>query len=427
MTQLSHDTASARSAAEHAARRAADHVDPTRLGDALATIGARGDGGVDRPALSALDFNARRGLIERAEALGCTVSTDACANLFFRRAGDEDLPPVMTGSHIDTQPTGGRLDGAYGVLAGFECLAALADANLRTRRPLEVAIWTNEEGSRFQPGAMGSSTFVDPSRLDSYRAVSDAAGVTFGATLEAHRTAFPTLAMRAPGPVHAFIELHIEQGPLLELAATPLGVVTGIQGVRWHSIRCTGAAAHAGTTPMQVRRDAMTLAVRVRGAIEAFALELGGDAARITFGSWHIEPNSINTIPSAVTFTVDFRHPEPAVLARFDAALADCIAQHGADVHLEPLFEHPPVHFADSAIARVRAACDALGARSQPIVSGAFHDALHLAKLCATAMIFVPSRAGISHNPLEATDDEQLVLGTRALAHCLVELCNEAP
>ncbi|MFC0401594.1 M20 family metallo-hydrolase [Paraburkholderia rhizosphaerae] len=411
------------------ALRAAEHVDAARLLrsiDALATIGARGDGGVDRPALSTLEIDARRGLIERAQALGCTVSTDACANLFFRRAGEEDLPPVITGSHIDTQPTGGRLDGAYGVLAGFECLAALADAGVHTRRPLEVAIWTNEEGSRFQPGAMGSSTFVDPARLAGFRSVRDAAGVTFGATLDAHRTAFPSLATRAPGAAHAFIELHIEQGPLLELAGTPLGVVTGIQGVRWHSIRCTGAAAHAGTTPMRVRRDAMTLAVRVRGEIEAFALELGGDAARITFGSWHIEPNSINTIPSTVTLTVDFRHPDPAVLARFDAALAACIAHHGADVHLEPLFEHPPVHFADSAIARVRSACDALGARSQPIVSGAFHDALHLAKQCATAMIFVPSRGGISHNPLEATDDADLVLGTRALAHCLVELCNEA-
>jgi beta-ureidopropionase / N-carbamoyl-L-amino-acid hydrolase len=410
------------------ALRTAEHVSPTRLLDAidaLATIGARADGGVDRPALSALDIDARRGLIERAEALGCTVTTDACANLFFRREGDEDLPPVMTGSHIDTQPTGGRLDGAYGVLAGFECLAALADAGVRTRRPLEVAIWTNEEGSRFQPGAMGSSTFVDPARLTGYRSVRDAAGVTFGATLDAHRAAFPALKTRAPGVAHAFIELHIEQGPLLELAQTPLGVVTGIQGVRWHSIRCTGAAAHAGTTPMQVRRDAMTLAVRVRGAIEAFALELGGDAARITFGAWSIEPNSINTIPSMVTFTVDFRHPDPAVLARFDATLAACIAQHGADVHLEPLFEHPPVHFASSAVERVRAASDALSAHSQPIVSGAFHDALHLAKHCATAMIFVPSRNGISHNPLEATDDAHLVLGTRALAHCLVELCNE--
>ncbi|CAB3746534.1 M20 family metallo-hydrolase [Paraburkholderia solisilvae] len=411
------------------ALHAAEHVDPARLIgaiDALATIGARSDGGVDRPALSALDIEARRTLIERAQTLGCTVTTDACANLFFRRAGDEDLPPVMTGSHIDTQPTGGRLDGAYGVLAGFECLAALADAGVRTRRPLEVAIWTNEEGSRFQPGAMGSSTFVDPARLDGFRTVRDAAGVTFGATLDAHRTAFPALDTRAPQHAHAFIELHIEQGPLLELADTPLGVVTGIQGVRWHSVRCMGAAAHAGTTPMAVRRDAMTLAVRVRGAIEACALALGGDAARITFGSWNIEPNSINTIPSTVTFTVDFRHPDPAVLARFDAALKNCLAPHGADVRLEPLFEHAPVHFADTAIARVHEACDALGARSQPIVSGAFHDALHLAKVCATAMIFVPSRGGISHNPLEATDDADLVLGTRALAHCLVELCNEA-
>jgi N-carbamoyl-L-amino-acid hydrolase len=408
----------------------AHHVDPTRLLQSiasLAAIGARSDGGVDRPTLSALDLEARRGLIERALALGCTVETDACANLFFRRAGREDLPPVLTGSHIDTQPTGGRLDGAYGVLAGFECLAALAAANIVTRRPLEVVIWTNEEGSRFQPGAMGSSSFVEPERLAAYRAVVDAAGTSVGAALDAHRSAFPALATRAPTAAHAFIELHIEQGPLLELAATPLGVVTGIQGVRWHSVRCDGAAAHAGTTPMHARRDAMTLAANVRAQIEAFALELGGDAARITFGSWSIAPNSINTIPSRVIFTVDFRHPDPAVLARFDAALAECIASHGAAVQIEALFSHAPVQFAERAVAHVRAACDALEARSQPIVSGAFHDALHLAKQCPTAMLFVPSRGGISHNPAEATDDDHLVLGTRALAHCLVELCNEAP
>ncbi|HEY3599150.1 MAG TPA: M20 family metallo-hydrolase [Paraburkholderia sp.] len=415
---------------ETPAMRAAAHVDAARVIasiDTLARFGARDDGGVDRPTLSTLDIAARRHLIERAHALGCTVTTDACANLFIRRAGLEDLPPVMTGSHIDTQPTGGRLDGSYGVLAGFECLAALVDAGLITRRPLEVAIWTNEEGTRFQPGAMGSSAFVDPSRLAVYRDARDAAGVSLAEALDAHRAALPSLEWRKPCTAHAFIELHIEQGPLLELADAPLGVVTGIQGVRWYSVRCHGAAAHAGTTPMHARRDAMTLAIAVRTEIERFATELGGDATRITFGRWSVEPNSINTIASLAVFSVDFRHPDLTVLARFDEHLADCAARHGAAVQTEAWFAHAPVQFDDAALARVRNACDAVGARSLPIISGAFHDAMYLAKHCAAAMLFVPSRAGISHNPLEATDDDHLVLGTRALAHCLVELCNEAP
>jgi beta-ureidopropionase / N-carbamoyl-L-amino-acid hydrolase len=273
---------------EHDAQEAAAHVDLSRLLasiDALATFGACRDGGVDRPALSTRDFDARRHLIERAVWLGCTVHTDACANLFIRRPGTHDLPPVMTGSHIDTQPTGGKLDGCYGVLAGLECIAALNHAGIRTRRPLEVVAWTNEEGTRFQPGAMGSSAFVDNALLETYRTATDADGVTLADALAEHRRAFPELAMRTEKcPVHVFMELHIEQGPVLQLAGVPLGVVTGIQGVRWYSVRCTGSAAHAGTTPMHVRHDAMTLAVAVRAEIAAFAAELGGDHTRITFG-----------------------------------------------------------------------------------------------------------------------------------------------
>jgi N-carbamoyl-L-amino-acid hydrolase len=411
------------------ALKASSCVDASRLLDsieALARFGSREDGGVDRAALSPTDINARRHLIERAVALGCTVRTDACANLFFRRAGLEDLPPVMTGSHVDTQPTGGKLDGCYGVLAGFECLAALDDAGIETRRPLEVVAWTNEEGTRFQPGAMGSSAFVDPDLLGRYYQAKDGDGITLAVALATHREAFPSLETRAvEKAAHAFIELHIEQGPLLELADIPLGVVKGIQGVRWYAVRCKGVAAHAGTTPMHVRHDAMTLAMCVRAEIAAFAHQLGGDDTRITFGRWTVLPNSINTIASEVTFTIDFRHPDPAVLDAFDRKLLDCTARHA--VTSEALFIHAPVDFAPAAIRRVADACHALGMPSLSITSGAFHDAMYLAKHCPSAMLFVPSRGGISHNPLEATDDDHLVLGARALAHCLVHLCNEAP
>jgi N-carbamoyl-L-amino-acid hydrolase len=409
------------------ARQIADAVNQDRLLesiDTLATFGARDDGGVDRPALGERDIEARRFLIERARALGCGVHVDACANLFFRREGDAALAPVMTGSHIDTQPTGGKLDGCYGVLAGFEVLAALNDANVRTRRPLEVAIWTNEEGTRFSPGAMGSSAFVEPSRMARYADVRDSEGMTLSAALDHHRSAFPGLPQRAQHEVaHAFVELHIEQGPQLEDADVPLAVVSGIQGVRWYALHVQGSAAHAGTTPMPLRRDAMTLAIALRQELDAIAHELGRADTRVTFGRWSIEPNSINTIPSAVSFTIDFRHPEASVLAAFDEHAHAIVQRHGA--RIEALFTHAPVAFDASVLSCIDGACRALDARALHLTSGAFHDAMYLATHCPSGMIFVPSIDGISHNPAEATDAGHLALGARVLAHCLTTLCND--
>ncbi|WP_321784077.1 M20 family metallo-hydrolase [Paraburkholderia sp. J94] len=408
------------------ANRIAHHVDAERLlasVETLASFGARDDGGVNRPALSADDLDARRYLIERAHALGCTVSVDACANLFIRRAGTEALAPVVTGSHIDTQPSGGKLDGCYGVLAGFEVLEALNDANVQTRRPFEVAIWTNEEGTRFAPGAMGSSAFVEPQRMARYLDARDAQGVTLREALDAHRKAFPELASHEAGEAaHAFVELHIEQGPQLENADLPLAVVSGIQGVRWYAFHCTGVAAHAGTTPMPLRRDAMTLALALHAELDGIAQRLGAEHTRVTFGRWNVEPNSINTIPSNVSFTVDFRHPDSAVLDAFDDAVHALAKRHEA--RLEALFAHAPVAFDDTVLATLDDACEALGAPATRLTSGAFHDAMYLAGHCPSAMLFVPSIGGISHNPVEATHPHHLVLGARALAHSLVTLCN---
>ncbi|WP_321901882.1 M20 family metallo-hydrolase [Paraburkholderia tropica] len=408
------------------ATRVAQHVDAERLlaaVETLASFGARDDGGVNRPALSADDLDARRYLIERAHALGCTVSVDACANLFVRRAGTEALAPVVTGSHIDTQPSGGKLDGCYGVLAGFEVLEALNDANAQTRRPLEVAIWTNEEGTRFAPGAMGSSAFVEPARMARYLDARDAQGVTLREALDAHQQAFPELAAHAAREaVHAFVELHIEQGPQLENADLPLAVVSGIQGVRWYAFHCTGVAAHAGTTPMPLRRDAMTLALALHAELDGIARRLGAEHTRVTFGRWNVEPNSINTIPSNVSFTVDFRHPDSTVLDAFDDAVHALAKRHEA--RLEALFSHAPVAFDAAVLATLDAACQALDAPATRLTSGAFHDAMYLAGHCPSAMLFVPSIGGISHNPVEATHPHHLVLGARALAHSLTTLCN---
>ncbi|TFY86136.1 Zn-dependent hydrolase [Pseudomonas nabeulensis] len=400
-------------------------VSSTRLQgllDTLATFGPGAHGGMNRQALSEEDFAARAWLIDQARALGCSVFTDGCANLFLRREGRENLPPVMTGSHIDTQPTGGTLDGCYGVMAGLECLHALHEANVRTRRPIEVVVWTNEEGSRFSPGAMGSSAYVEPERLAAYRNNLDKDGVSVGQALDAHTLRFADIPQRGKLATHAFVELHIEQGPVLEQADIPLGVVSGIQGVRWYQVRCTGASAHAGTTPHAMRNDAMLLAMNTVRHIDALADTLAGADKRLTFGRWNVFPNAINTIAGEVTFSIDFRHADPAVLAAFDAQLSACLP---ATAELTSLFSHAPTAFDPKVLSVLEQACDASGLAWQTLRSGAFHDAMYLAEHCPTAMLFVPSRDGISHNPLEFTEPTQLLAGAQALAWSLVALAEQ--
>jgi N-carbamoyl-L-amino-acid hydrolase len=407
------------------AQDALNAVNPARLQgllDTLATFGPGAHGGMNRQALSEEDFQARAWLIDAAQQLGCQVWTDACANLFIRREGREDLPPVMTGSHIDTQPTGGTLDGCYGVMAGLECLYALQDANIRTLRPIEVVVWTNEEGSRFSPGAMGSSAYVDASRLAAYRTNRDAAGVSVGEALDAHVRRFADLPLRDRIATHAFVELHIEQGPVLEQAGIPLGVVTGIQGVRWYQVRCVGASAHAGTTPHPMRRDALLLAMESLGRIDTLAQTLAGDDKRLTFGRWNVLPNAINTIAGEATFSIDFRHADPTVLDAFEAGLRTCLPD---DAEITSLFSHAPTAFDPAVIDVLERACDATGLARLPLRSGAFHDAMYLAGHCPTAMLFVPSRDGISHNPLEFTEPAQLHAGAQALAWSLVALAEQ--
>ncbi|AVX39372.1 TPA: M20 family metallo-hydrolase [Yersinia enterocolitica] len=403
----------------------ADYISQQRLMARLAQLaefGALPHGGVNRQALSGEELAARAWLIDWAFALGCEVITDDCANLFIRRAGREDLPPVVTGSHIDTQPCGGNLDGCYGVIAGMECLSALAQAEITTLRPIEVAIWMNEEGSRFSPGAMGSSAFVQPQRLADYQHHQDAQGISLQQALARCHQRFPHLPRRGTVPMAAFVELHIEQGPVLEKANQPLAVVQGIQGVRWYQVSCLGQSAHAGTTPMGDRKDAMSLARQMAQQLEEQAATLPADQLRLTFGRWEVEPNAINTIASRATFTLDFRHEDPAVLAQFD----DWMQQIAADnVLVECVFSHPPVAFNTQLLAQQYACTQALQIDTATLTSGAFHDAMHLASHCPTSMFFVPSHNGISHNPAEYTDPQYLYLGAKALACCLTELANQ--
>ena len=419
--------------ARQAAEAAQDHVDGERLRRAiaqLAAFGGRDDGGVSRQTLTEIDLEARRHLVERARGLGCEVAIDDAANLYFRRPGEQDLPPVLTGSHVDTQPVGGKLDGAYGVLAGLEVIEALNDARVQTLRPVEVVCWTNEEGSRFGPGCMGSSAFVDPSCLPRYRAAVDGDKTTFGAALDRalHQMAdVPRRAMQQP--LAGFLELHIEQGPVLEQAGVPLGVVTGIQSVRWYSVKATGVAAHAGTTPMEVRADAMAACIEVAHRLQAEAARSAAGGLRMTLGRWVVGPNSINTIPGEVEFTVDARCLDEQLLARFDAALRSIVGGHAwrGRMELQPLFERAPTRFPQPMLDVVAQACERASriAGKPPAIqltSGAFHDAMYLADHCPTAMIFVPSKDGLSHNAAEETATEDLVLGGRALAHAVAWL-----
>jgi N-carbamoyl-L-amino-acid hydrolase len=397
-----------------------------RLQRTLAGFGGRGDGGVAREALTSVELDARRWLVEQVQGPQYSWHVDEAANLFLRRAGTEDdLPPVMTGSHIDTQPVGGWLDGAYGVIAGLEVMLALDSADIQTRYPLELAIWTNEEGSRFSPGAMGSSAFSNPELLEQFLGSSDAAGVLFAEERDAAVKAMPAASPVALGrPVSAYVEAHIEQGPVLEVSGCKLGVVTGIQGVRWFEITITGSSAHAGTTPLDVRRDALMTAARLVAHIGDMAEGLEDPALRLTVGRFDAAPGAINTIADRVRFTIDLRHPVEAVLDSCEQAIRDLVTRGaGACTYgVRRLMQRAPTKFADDVVAIVDAAVTASGQPSCRLVSGAFHDAMHMADLCPTAMLFVPSHGGISHNAAEDTDEADLVAGARVLAAVLAEL-----
>ncbi|MFC5522580.1 M20 family metallo-hydrolase [Polaromonas jejuensis] len=394
----------------------------------LADFGGRSDGGVSREALSTTELAARQWLCGLCTGALYQWYIDDAANLIVRRHGtDPDLAPVMTGSHIDTQPIGGWLDGAYGVIAGLEVLHALDDAGIQTRRAIEVAIWTNEEGSRFSPGAMGSSAFSDPTRLQSFLAVQDAQGQRFESARNAALQATPTAQRIKLGhPVHAYIEAHIEQGPVMECGGYSLGIVTVIQGVRWYEVTVHGNSAHAGTTPLATREDALLTAATMVSHLGAAAAARHDDALRWTVGRFEVAPGSINTIADRVTFSVDVRHPQESELSAMHALLHRVLEQNqGACTYeVRALMQRAPTAFDAQVLAILESAVLATQAPHCHLGSGAFHDAMYLADCCPTAMLFVPSKKGISHNAAEDTLISDLVEGARALAAALVALAD---
>ncbi|HEY6431190.1 MAG TPA: M20 family metallo-hydrolase [Acetobacteraceae bacterium] len=403
-------------------------VDTARQWDrlmAMARIGAIANEGVNRACLTDLDRQARRLLIDWAASIGATVSVDAAANLFLRFDGTHpNAAPVLTGSHMDTQPQGGRFDGIYGVIAGLEALAAIRQAGIRPRRPIEVVAWTNEEGGRFAPGCMGSMAWSGVKRIEDFGDITDPEGLRFADALADHLSAESDLPRRPlGGQPHAYLEAHIEQGPRLEAEALDIGVVTGIQGSRWFTVTLSGETAHAGTTPLALRHDAVQDMIRAISALNRLMRD-PSDVLRFTVGRVVVEPNTSNSVANHASFTIDLRHPEADVLlARGDAVrgvVQSAMRRCSADVR--ETFHALPVAFAPSVIAAVEQAANGLGLRSTRLPSGAFHDAQFVVPVCPAGMIFVPCRKGISHNPAEYASPEQLAGGTRVLTGALLAL-----
>jgi N-carbamoyl-L-amino-acid hydrolase len=394
---------------------------------AMAEIGATPKGGVNRQAFSPEDGRARQLLISWAQTLGFAVSIDAIANLFIRRPGsDAEAAPVLTGSHLDSQPTGGKFDGTYGVLAGFEALQAIHQAGVSTKRPVEVVVWSNEEGCRFQPGCMGSAVFTGKLHVHDLLSVTDKDGITVDTALQATLRCTPSLPRRLRGfPVAAYIEAHIEQGPLLEATGNTIGVVTGIQGMHRYTVEVLGEEAHAGTAPLRTRRDALKAAAAMVGGLEQLMAD-ATDTVRFTIGRFEVSPGSPNTVPSRVFFTIDFRHPDPQVIDRLTSQIEPVCCAHarGCEVKVRRISAVCPTHFAPDFVATIRHHAAALALPHMDIFSGAGHDAMHMADVCPTGMIFVPCDKGVSHNEAEHARPDDLAAGARVLAACLVDVAN---
>ena len=407
---------------------AARAVDSARLWGrihTMAAIGATPKGGVNRQAFSAEDAAARALLAGWAGELGLQVAQDAIGNLYVRRPGTEPgLAPVLTGSHLDSQPTGGKFDGAYGVLAGFEVLEALARANIAHRRPIEVVAWSNEEGSSFQPGAMGSAVFSGDMALDALMDVRNFDGAVLRECLERVLAACPDVALRAvPEHPSAYVEAHIEQGPRLEKAGLPIGVVSGIQGQHRYRIEIAGDEAHAGTTPHALRKDALQAAIRVVQALNAVMAD-PDDVVRFTIGRFEVRPGSPNTVPGQVMFTIDLRHPDAATIARLGAAVEPTAKRAAGPCAVEVTRSSvvEPVIFDPGIIDTIAAAGGALDLAHMHMISGAGHDAMHVAHVAPAGMVFIPCERGVSHNEAEAATEADCARGARVLAASLVAL-----
>ncbi len=406
-------------------------IDGKRLWDLLmsmAQIGATPKGGVRRLTLTDVDKRGRDRFRAECEAAGLTVRVDAIGNMFARRPGrDPNRLPVLFGSHLDSQPSGGKFDGALGVLGGLEVMRSLNDLGIVTEAPVELVNWTDEEGSRFGHSLMGSGVWSGVYPLEKVYALTDLEGVTVRSALDGigYRGAQPAAAF----PADAYFELHIEQGPILEREEKPIGIVTGAQAQVWYDAVTLGQDSHAGTTPPAARKDALVCAARIIDLVDRM-MRARGEDGRGTVGQLVVLPNSRNVVPGEVRFSVEFRHPSDAEVDRLDAEFppaAEAIARDcGVKLELTTLFKIPAQPFDPACVDLVRQGAAKLGYSAREIVSGAGHDAVYVARHVPTAMIFTPCKDGLSHNEAESIQPEEAEAGCQVLFEAVLARANRS-
>ncbi len=393
----------------------------------MSSIGATARGGCNRQALTGEDKAGRDLFVRWCESAGCTVRVDQMGNIFARRAGRQNaLPPVLTGSHLDTQPTGGKFDGVYGVLAGLEIVRSLNDAQIETEAAIEVVVWTNEEGARFAPAMIGSGVWGDEFELAYGLGRTDKAGLTIGDELQRIGYAGPTPCQHFP--VKAAFEVHIEQGPILEKEGLTIGVLTGVQGMNWYDVILNGQASHAGPTPMDDRQDPFMALHRVLQRLYDLAAT-HAPWGRVTFGDIRVDPGSRNTVPESLVLAVDLRHPEQHVLNEMDAVFKRIVveeAEHkGLTAAVREEWCSPAVEFDPNCVVAVQKSVDMLGYPHMKMVSGAGHDSVYVSRVAPTAMIFVPCEGGLSHNEAENALSSDLEAGCNVLLHAILDRGND--
>ena len=398
-------------------------INPDRLWQSLmdlAQIGATDKGGVRRLTLTDTDRRGRDQFVAWCKEAGMAIDVDGIGNIFGRRAGTEPgALPVAVGSHLVSQPSGGKFDGAYGVMAGLEIVRTLNDAGVKTRAPLEVVSWTNEEGSRFVPTLMGSGVYAGVFPLEEILEGKDLDGISVRDAL--NQTGYAGKAK--PHKLGAYFEAHIEQGPVLEQTKTTIGVVQGALGQRWFDVAITGQDSHAGPTPMETRKDALLAASRLVLEVNRIATSFP-DYARGTVGYMQVKPNSRNVVPGEVRITVDLRNAKDATLTLMAAELQKIVLliakETRTEIALKEVVYFPPSEFAPDLVASVREGSKAFGYSHRDIVSGAAHDAVYMARIAPTAMVFVPCEGGISHNEIENARPEDISAGCNVLLHAVL-------
>lgn len=394
----------------------------SRFLNEMAVIGTTANGGCNRQALTDLDHLGRELFLKWCSEIGGISRRDTMGNLFVRWDGqDNQLPPVLMSSHLDTQPTGGKYDGVYGVLSALEVMRTLHDQGIQTTHPIEIVVWTNEEGARFAPAMMGSGVFAGVFDESTMKASTDSEGISV------------TTALQTSGefgnepcqhfPIAAALELHIEQGPVLETKGLPIGVVTGVQGMNWYTVTLQGETTHAGPTPMHMRKDPVKCMSQLIHQLYQL-VEQFDDQAKLTIGDLHVFPGSRNTVPHTATFTVDLRHPNQDSLLSLCDAFKKCCLDSGGEikVNIETVWESPAVQFDPACIEAISNSCEMLKISAMKIVSGAGHDSVYLSQIAPVGMIFIPCKHGISHNEKESIEQDHAALGANVLLQSLLQL-----